>query len=244
MESTAQILERLIGASTVAVLQIRTANGVLSVEARLLKEGHREGDRGIWVRLAGGGSDFIDKLIESGAPVLAQADEGPRRLTFVSSFLARKRSLLGGEQVLMAWPGEIKSQERRKSARERITDDAEVRAALVGHGEKTMREGGVAVQVWDLSTDGACVVCMAKTVGKIQREDVLQLQLRFGEKEYRVSTKVCRVQDAGRGLVRLGMRFEDEKGDVEFRGKIAHFLEELRARRVRRSLNQAFGKVA
>ena len=243
MESTAQVLARLIDSSAVAVLQIRTANGVLSLEARFLKEGHREGDRGVWVRLSGGGSDFIDRLIESAAPVLAQADEGPRRLTFVSSFLMRKRALLGGEQVLMAWPGEIKSQERRKSPRERIDDDAEVRAALVGHGP-TAVQGGLPVQVWDLSTDGACVVCMAKTVGKIQREDVLQLQLRFGEKEYRVSTKVCRVQDAGKGLVRLGMRFEDEKGDVEFRGKIAHFLEELRARRVRKSLNQAFGKVA
>jgi hypothetical protein len=244
MESTAQILKRLIDTSTVAVLQIRTAKGVLSVEARFLKEGNREGDRGIWVRLAGGGSDFIEKMIESAAPVLAQADDGPRRLTFVSSFIARKRGLISGEQVLLAWPGEIKSQERRKSARERIGDDAEVRAALIGHGGKSVREGSVAVQVWDLSADGACVVCMAKTVGKIQMEDVLQLQLRFGEKEYRVSTKVCRVQDAGKGLVRLGMRFENENGDAEFRGRVAHFLEELKSRRVRRSLNQTFGKVA
>ena len=108
MESTAQILKRLIDTSTVAVLQIRTAKGVLSVEARFLKEGNREGDRGIWVRLAGGGSDFIEKMIESAAPVLAQADDGPRRLTFVSSFIARKRGLISGEQVLLAWPGEIK----------------------------------------------------------------------------------------------------------------------------------------
>ena len=244
METTEQILTRLIGNSTVAVLQIRTARGLLSVEARLLKTGMREGDRGVWVRLAGGGSDFIDQLIESAAPVLAQADDGPRRVTFVSSFLARKRSLLGGEQVLMAWPGEIKSQERRKSPRERIGDDAEVRAAVIGHEGAAVRDGIHPVQVWDLSTHGACVVCMAKTVGKIQRDDVLRLQLRFGGKEYRVATRVCRVQDAGKGLVRLGMRFEEEGGDSEFRGRVGQFLEEVRGRRVRRSLNQAFGKLA
>ena len=244
MESSQQALNRLIGQSAVAVLQIRTAKGVLSVEARLLKEGMRDGDRGIWVRLAGGDSNFIDRLIESSAPVLAQADDGPRRVTFVSSFLMRKRGLFGGDQVLLAWPGEVKSQERRKSPRERIAEDAEVRASLIGQESTAVRDGVHPVQVWDLSTDGVCVMCTAKTVGKIQPQDVLHLQLRFSGSEYRVGTKVCRVQDVGKGLVRLGMQFENEKGDPEFRAKIAHFLEELRDRRVRLSLNRAMAKGA
>jgi len=243
MESSDKIVKRLIENSTVATLQIRTAKGVLSVEARLLKEGSRDGDRGVWLRLAGGESDFIDRLIESASPVLAQADDGPRRVTFVSSFLARKRSLLGGEQVLLGWPGEIKSQERRKAPRERITEDVEARASLIGQESTAVRSGVHPVQLCDLSTEGACVVCMARTVGKIQSGDALHLQLHFGGREFRTATRVCRVQDLGKGLVRLGLRF-DETADAQFRGQIAPFLEDLKARRVKMSLKQALGKVA
>lgn len=242
MESADKILRRLIDHSAVASLQIRTAKGVLSVEAKLLKEGLREGDRGIWLRLAGGDPTFIDKLIETSTPVLAQADDGPRRVTFVSSFLARKRGLLAGEQVLLGWPGEVKSQERRRSPREQADRAEDVRAAIMGHDSTPVKSGVHPVRVWDLSNHGICLVCGGLGAAALKTGDRLHLQLRLADREHRLVARVCRLQDVGKGQVRVGMRFECGDGDDVFREQVAAYVEELRTRRMRSSLNRAISK--
>jgi len=235
METTEQIIRSLVGRSATAVLQVRTAKGSFSVEARLLKQGDREGERGVWVRLAGGESGMIDRLIASAAPILAHVDDGPRRLTFVSSFLARRRPLLGGEQVLLAWPATIKSEERRRAFRERIPETTHVTASLIGSGV-------VPVRVWDLSTDGTGVICPTGVAKKLQMGDSIQIQLGFDGTEHRMTAKICNVVPMQAGQVRLGIGFVFGEGPNPTAEPLARFMEELRSERVRRSLNRAMVK--
>jgi hypothetical protein len=242
MDSTEQMVRRLIEGSIVAVLQIRTGGGTFSIEARFLKEGSHDGDRGIWTRLAGGDPGLVDRLIASSAPVLAHADDGPRRLTFVSSFIARRKALIGGEQALLAWPAVIKSQERRRAFRERVPTTAEVTASLIGEESTPFRAGIQPVHVWDLSTEGACVICPAKAAERLQKGDMLYMQLRFGGTEHRIATRVCHVEVLATGQLRLGIGFMPMEGPSPIAQKLTKFVEELRSQRVRRSLNRALVK--
>jgi endonuclease YncB( thermonuclease family) len=242
MEATDKIIRRLIEHSTVAAVRVRTGSGELRVEARFVKEGLSEGTRGVWVRLAGGDSGLIDRLIEGSTPILIGADDGPRRVTFVSSFAARRRSLLGGEQVLVAWPGEVKSEERRRAGRERIPPDTDIAAWLVEAGPAAATTGGfLAVQVWDVSTEGACLVCPAGAVAALKAGAVVQLRLRLAGGDYRVGARVCRCQTVEGGRVRVGVQFVGD-GVAEVTRAMESLVENLRAQRVRRGLNRALVK--
>lgn len=241
MESTEQVVRRLVGASTVAVLRIRTGTGDLSIESRFMKEGAHHGNRGIWVRLAGGDTGLVERLIASAAPILAAADDGPRRVTFVTSLVGRHKGLFGGGQVLLAWPGEVKSQERRRAERERIPAGADVAASLIGAESSAFTRGVQPAQVWDVSIDGACLMCPATVAGKLKGGDVLHIQLRFAGAEHRVAARVCRTQALAGGVARVGIQFVE---GAALSGPLGEFLEDLRSQRVRRSLNRAMVKGA
>jgi hypothetical protein len=236
-ESTEQIVKRLIDRQAAAVVHVRTEGGSLQFAAEFLKEGERDGDRGIWAR-NGGTTALIDRLIKTGAPVLVKIADGRWELSFVSSLLLRQKPLLGPERVLVAWPGTINTKELRQSPRERIAHPSPVTAALIKGGKESFPGLGLPLQVWDVSVHGACLICPAGFGMRLKRGDLLELRLALNGSEYRVGAKFCRMETLPSGHQRFGIEFLPDALPETAKAGLNSLVDQIRGNRERKIIEK------
>ena len=244
METTQQLLRRLLGRRASALVQVRAVSGESEFQVVLLKAGDRQGDRGLWAAVARGGSFDFERLIKSSTPVLVKAQDGPRNLSFVSCVLARHKPLLGGNRVLLAWPASIKVQERRRSSREPVHASAPISIVLLRGADGTFPPANVSVKVVDLSMQGACVICRACPALQPAVDQALQVQWKLDGVEHRVGGRYRGIENLPTGQLRLRIEFKSDTLSPATASELARLLEDLRSRRVLQQLNSTFGNVA
>jgi hypothetical protein len=242
VESTEQIMGRLIARQAVAVVHVRTEGGGVQFQATFLKEGEREGDRGAWVRQSGAAPPLLDRLIRSATPVLVKIDDGRWELSFVSSLLLRQKSLLAGERLLLAWPGVINTKELRQSPRERLAHPAPIAAALIKGGKENFPGLGLPLQVWDISIHGACLIAPAGFGLRLSRGDQLEIRLALRGAEHRVAARHCRTETLPSGHQRFGIEFLPGAVPEPLATQLQGLVEQIRAERERRLMEKTMVK--
>ena len=242
VETTEQIMHRLIARQAVAEIQVRADGGSVQFQAVFHKEGDRDGDRGVWCKVAGAPSALIDRLIKSAGPVLVKIEDGRWELSFVSSLLLRQKTLLAGERVLVGWPGVINTKELRQSPRERVAHPAPVAAALIKGGKEAFPGLGLPLQVWDISIHGACLICPAGFGLRLNRGDQLEIRLAFRGAEHRVAARHCRTETLPSGHQRLGVEFLPGAVPEALASQLQDLVDQIRGDHERKSIEKTMVK--
>jgi hypothetical protein len=241
-ETTEQIMRRLIARQATSVIHIRADGGNAQFQAVFHKEGEREGDRGIWARTSGAPSALIDRVIKSAAPILVKIEDGRWELSFLSSLLLRQKSLIGGERVLVGWPGVINTKELRQSPRERVAHPSPITAALIKGGKETFPGLGLPLQVWDISIHGACLISPAGFGLRLNRGDLMEVRFACGGAEHRVAARYCRTEMLPSGHQRFGIEFLPGSVPEALASQLNSLVQQIRGDRERKSIEKTMVK--
>ncbi|HXE56181.1 MAG TPA: PilZ domain-containing protein, partial [Tepidisphaeraceae bacterium] len=204
MGSNPELLRDVIRRRSSASVDSRTAAGSCRFEVQLLSENTSANEPGIWARLIDGQVSLIDRLVSAQTPVIVSADDGRVRVSFDSVLLLRRRPLIGGDRVLVAWPAAVKAQDRRRHPRERADDAAGVTASLVRAGSHSYSGPGLPLSVLDISRGGARFLSPIGAAIKLRPQENLEIRLNIGGSEHRVCGRHCHIDTLPGGQLRFG----------------------------------------
>lgn len=237
MTSTHQLLRQSIQQHATGRLLVPGAGG--QFQLRLLNEDTCGEDHGIWAGISGGKeTDLLPRLAAGRAVVAVSIDHGRVRISFQSACVGHRQPLLGAQRVLLAWPVELKIQERRTHPRERPLDPATISAALVQTGTRSYEGKGVRLGVWDVSVGGASFVCPAQTPIRLRAGEAVELHMRIRGSDHRIRGRHCHTARLPSGQVRFGVEFDRDSIPQVTSALLAELIDELRGEYMRQSIGR------
>ena len=223
------VLEKGIDEKLPALVSARWNGQPVQLHVRLVDDA---GDEGFWVELLDGPKAFVEHAVEKKSEVEVSFLLKDSVVLFESSVVAMKKRLWSGKLLLMKPPQRLSVIERRGNNREPVPDDVEVTAMVAGWGKTTAR-------VWDLSANGAALLCPLQTAMDLEKGQQLRVKLLRRGDEIAVQAQVCSIRSLSKQTARVGLRMEAV--DEESRAKLDAFLVELGNLRVTRALRGDLG---
>jgi hypothetical protein len=205
---------------------------------RLLNEDNSGEDHGIWTGITSGETGLLPKLTAGKAVVAVSIDHGRMRISFQSACVGHRQPLLGAQRVLLAWPVDLKIEERRTHPRERPLDSDTIGAALIRTASRTFEGRGLRLGIWDVSVGGASLICPAQTPLRLRPAEELELHLRIKDSDHRIRGRHCHSIRLPSGQLRFGVEFDRDSIPQATRDLLLALVDELRAQQMRQSIGR------
>jgi c-di-GMP-binding flagellar brake protein YcgR len=247
-ETKRQLLSEAIARNCAAVLSLPSAGMLRHQKSRLLSE---DAD-GVWVEINAAEFPLIEDLIVSKQPAGISFKSGQNKIVFATPILKIDReyhlnAATIALAVLVAFPEQIKSIQRRQNYRVRIFDGCDLAARVwriaprVHVNERPMSTAEIAIEFRDLSIGGMGVTFRSEdgTAPKITTEDRLRVEIRFREVVILIEGRMRQPSALNLpGSISTGIQFKDMSNDIEGRQKVTYLtriIGEMQREEVRRA---------
>jgi len=250
-----ELLLEAIARNSAAVLSLPSAGMLRHQKSRFLSEAAD----GFWIESAPGESALIQELIASQTPCGVSFKTGITKVIFTSPVSAsdpeyRINAETCVPALLMGYPENVKTVQRRNTYRAPVTADAEitVRTWRMGAGvhisDRPMAVQMIATELRDLSIGGMGVTFtgIEKEPPKVTPDDRLRIELRFADQVLLLEGFMKHPTSRPTTLtVRAGIQFKELTNDLEGRrimsvlARLVGELQRSEARRYRRGITPA-----
>jgi c-di-GMP-binding flagellar brake protein YcgR len=235
-ESQADILRSAIVRNAAVVLSLPSAGLLRHYKSRFLAEAEHGDDAAFWVESQPEERPLIDELISTKKPAAISFKNGTNKVVFLSPIVVQDlQHALNAETtvpaILMKWPAEIKSIQRRNNYRVRVVADSEILARIwripehAYLGDRPMAALELPLQLRDLSIGGIGVNFLPKDGEpvKVSSADRLRIQLTLRDEPLLLEGRMRYPEQAPKAAmpVRAGIQFKTLESDLEGRQKLA-----------------------
>lgn len=235
-DSQAEILRSAIIRNTAVVLSLPSAGLLRHYKSRFLAEEDYGGSPAFWVESDPKERLLIDELIAGKKPSAISFKNGPTKTMFLTPIVVQElEHRINAETivpaVLMKWPAEIKSVQRRNTYRVRPSEASEfsVRIWRIPEhayiGDRPLAAQELSTQIRDLSIGGLGVNFQPKDNEpvKVSSADRLRIQLTIKGDLVLLEGRMKYPEQAPKTVVplRAGIQFKTLESDMEGRQKLA-----------------------
>jgi c-di-GMP-binding flagellar brake protein YcgR len=256
-DANLEILNEAIARNAGLVLSLPSAGMLRHHKSRFLAdapagaEGTGGGGAGFWIESAPGEAALIDALIVTKQPAGLSFKNGHLKVVFGTQLLRRESGYRINadtqvEAILLAFPSEIKSIQRRNNYRVRIPTDCEIRTRvwrIANHaylGDRPLAAQEVDCEIRDLSTGGLGVLFRGKDgeSPKVSTEDRLRIELSHSGKKMLLEGRMRHpVAPTKENQFRAGIQFKALENNLDGRqllAQLTRIVGELQRDEVRR----------
>lgn len=235
-DSHAEILRSAINRNSAVVLSLPSAGLLRHSKSRFLAEEAHDGAPAFWVESDPNERLLINELIASQKPSAISFKNGPTKTMFLAPIVAQElEHRINAETiipaVLMKWPNEIKSVQRRNNYRVRLAGLSEmsVRIWRISEqaylGDRPLSVQEIPSKLSDLSIGGLGVDFQPRgnEPVKVSSTDRLRIQLTIRAEPLLLEGRMKYPEQAPKtaGTLRAGIQFKTLESDLEGRQKLA-----------------------